>query len=561
MSEEDTNEGTHDETNAGGRERLTELPPSSDAESNAPTETGAAAVMAPPSETSASDKQTSSQQQTGHAGIREFLRTMWSGFIHQTPLDKTLTVSGLLGGIAVLISLVVWIIGTIIEPAWAEDKQNIAVVLKQLEPTLNDEQIVAFLNALEEARNSPSFEDAVKAAKNGKTKIAKGIWEQIYEDEKAAGEAARLKQAQAVRNIAATAVIENAAEGLRWYREAVELDPENMAGWVGLGDAAMLAGQVEDAVLAFNSVIRLAEDTEDVRDDMLGQLRLGASLIQQGELGDAREAIEKGVTIGEQLAADDPSSTLRQRDLSVSYTKLGRVLFRQGDFELAGEAFVKSLGIREKLAAAEPSNVRWQSDLSVSYETLGDVRLRRYEFELAREAYEKSLGIRKKLAAADPSNTEWQSKLSVSYDKLAEVMVRNLGDVRATRELFEKSLSIREKLAAADPSNTRWQRDLAFSYTTLGSVLFKQGEVAAAREALEKSLSIYKKLAAADPSNVQLQVRLAGAYYNIALTDAERSTELLETGLGILNELHVSGRLPPFQERWIARFEAKLAAD
>jgi tetratricopeptide (TPR) repeat protein len=561
MPEEDTNKGAHAKKNAGEQGPLAELSPPSDAKSNSSTEADAVSVLAPSSEISASAEQTSRLPQTEHARMTGFLRAMWDGFIRQTPLDKTLTVSGLLGGIAILIPLMVWIGDKVIEPAWAEDKQSITAILKQLDPTLNDEQLVAFLSALDEARNSPSFEDAVKAAKKGKTKVAKGIWEQIYEDGKVAGNAARLKQAQAVRNLAATAVIENAAEGLDWYREAVELDPKNMAGWVGFGDAAMLTGRVEDAVRAFKSFIVLAEETEDVRDDMLGQLRLGGSLIQQGELGDASEAIEKGVAIGEQLAAGDPGNTLWQRDLSVSYTELGSVFFRQGEYELAGEAFVKSLRIRKKLIEDDPSNTRWQSDLAVSYERLGDVRLRRYEYELARAAYEKNHGIRKKLAAADPSNIEWQRALSVSYNKLAELMMKNLGDVGETRELIEKSLRIRKKLAAADPSNIRWQRDLSYSYTALGSVLSYQREIEPAREAFEKSLSIYKKLAATDLNDVQLQFRLVSAYYNIALTDAERRTELLETGLGILNKLHTSGRLPPFQERWIAKFEAKLAGD
>ena len=42
------------------------------------------------------------------------------------------------------------------------------------------------------------------------------------------------EQADAARNLAASAVTNNIAEGLSWYRKAVALDPDNMAGWLGL---------------------------------------------------------------------------------------------------------------------------------------------------------------------------------------------------------------------------------------------------------------------------------------------------------------------------------------
>ena len=52
----------------------------------------------------------------------------------------------------------------------------------------------------------------------------------IYENRKKERRKMQLKQAEAARNLAASAVTNSVAEGLKWYREATDLIPENMAG-------------------------------------------------------------------------------------------------------------------------------------------------------------------------------------------------------------------------------------------------------------------------------------------------------------------------------------------
>ena len=54
-------------------------------------------------------------------------------------------------------------------------------------------------------------------------------------------------------------------DGLKWYRKATELDPQNMGGWIGRGDAAMSSGTLEEANDAFQHFISLAERGKDKR--------------------------------------------------------------------------------------------------------------------------------------------------------------------------------------------------------------------------------------------------------------------------------------------------------
>src|SRR6267154_1452089 len=77
-------------------------------------------------------------------------------------------------------------------------------------------------------------------------------------DRKKEQQKAQKEQAEAARNLAASAVTNNVAQGLKWYREATSLDPDNLAGWLGFGDAAMLAGMLREADQGFLKYLELA---------------------------------------------------------------------------------------------------------------------------------------------------------------------------------------------------------------------------------------------------------------------------------------------------------------
>src|SRR5262249_36393367 len=130
--------------------------------------------------------------------------------------------------------------------------------IKAKSPNLTPTQIEQFIGALREACGDPSFERAVEEAKKGNTRVAEGIWRQIYENREKEQNKARQEQADAARNLAASAVTNNVAEGLSWYRKATALDPDNMTGWLGLGNAALIGGTLQEADQAFHRYVELA---------------------------------------------------------------------------------------------------------------------------------------------------------------------------------------------------------------------------------------------------------------------------------------------------------------
>ncbi len=115
--------------------------------------------------------------------------------------------------------------------------------------------------------------------------------------------------------------------------------------------------------------------------------------------------------------------------------------------------------LAQRLTAGDPSHTVWQHDLSVSYNKLGDVAVARGQLEEAARAYGESQGIFKRLAAGDPSNTGWQRDLSVSYWRLADLAERQDKAEEARglwKRAFEVLSDIKNRGLHLSPKDQQW---------------------------------------------------------------------------------------------------------
>jgi tetratricopeptide (TPR) repeat protein len=388
---------------------------------------------------------------------------------------------------------------------------QITGAIRAKSPQVTSAQIEQFIDALRDARGDPSFKHAVEEAKKGNTRVAEGIWRQIYEDREKEQNKARQEQADAARNLAASTVTNNIAEGLSWYRKATILDPDNTAGWRGLGDAALAGGNLLESDQAFHRYLELAHRAGNERETAVGLMGVGDVLRAQGKLGDALKGYRESLAIAERLAASDRSNSGWQRDLSVSYARVGDVQVSQGKLDDALKSYRDGLAIFQRLAASDRSNTIWRHDLSVSYNKVGDVLRAQGKLDDALTGYRESLAIAERLAASDRSNSGWQRDLAVSYNKVGDVL-RTQAKFDEGLKSYQNNLVITERLAASDRSNTIWQRDLAVSYYNVGEVLAAQGKLDDALKSYRNDLVITERLAASDRSNTMWQRDLSVSY-------------------------------------------------
>lgn len=88
----------------------------------------------------------------------------------------------------------------------------------------------------------------------------------------------------------------------------------------------------------------------------------------------ALERFRKSLVITNELVTNNPSNSLWQRDLMISFCKIGEALEAQGNPSGALENFQKGLAIAEQLTARDSTNVIWQHDLSVVMKDIAKVQ-------------------------------------------------------------------------------------------------------------------------------------------------------------------------------------------
>ncbi len=398
------------------------------------------------------------------------------------------------------------------------------------------------------ARNDNRGERALAKLSAGETSEAERLFQEDL-DAGAAEERAqaqrlleqRKKRAASARNIAALARWKDVAKAATYYKQAVDLDPDNAQTWDDYARVAQEAGRTDDAKAAFEQAASKAngDDADSIRYWAINGR--GDVLVDQGNLPDALKSYRGSLGIAGRLAKADPNNAGWQRDLSVSYEKVGDVLVAQGNLTGALESYRGSLGIAGRLAKADPNNAGWQYDLGISNERIGGVLMAQGDLAAALRSYQAKQEIISRLAKADPNNAGWQRDLSVSYDKVGGVLVAQ-GNLTGALESYRGSLGIAGRLAKADPNNAGWQYDLGISNERIGGVLMAQGDLAAALRSYQAKQEIISRLAKADPNNAGWQRDLWVSYGKIA--DVLIAQGNLAGGLSNWNAAHeITARL------------------
>jgi tetratricopeptide (TPR) repeat protein len=425
---------------------------------------------------------------------------------------------------------VIGALGKLANPKPAHSEADLKIALRSMARELADSERerVALAKALEETNaalkraeaNPPAGETAqsIECARqrlaDGNKADAERIFQEIADTEERHGAEHNCKAAEAYRNLAALAYLDNTEKAARLYGKAIELDPEDGWSLYQLALLQMRMGNLAAAKSTAERLLALHNKIEDPRIVYLALLLLGEVARANGNIGNAKSYHQQALEKAQQRVDADAEDKTAQRDLSISHDRIGDVQRAQGDLAAALASYQASLAIRERLAASDPGNAEWQRDLFVSQNKIGDVQRTQGDLAAALASYQAGLAIRERLAASDLGNAEWQRDLSVSHDRIGNVQ-RAQGDLAAALASYEASLAIRERLAASDPGNAEWQRDLSVSHERIGDVQSAQGNLAAALSSYQAGLAIAERLAASDPGNAEWQRDLSVSHERI----------------------------------------------
>jgi tetratricopeptide (TPR) repeat protein len=434
------------------------------------------------------------------------LKTEWQAM---GPLSKFMTMLGLFG-------FIVGIPGWMTAEYWG-NKDPISILIppaiaEQLNPQQVEQLTGALLSLQQGSATSNASKDQVKlaleAASRGNLKLAEGLLEEVYKDSAKDARVAQSDQANAARHLAALSIVGDAQKALTLYRQSVALDPSSREGWLGLGDAAVVAGTMPEATDAYRKFIALTPIESEAQLYAAGLDRLGDTLVAQGDIAGALQSYSSGVDISRKMAAAEPDVAEWQRNITVSLKKLSDVHIARGAYDDALIVTREATELARKLIAQTPDNRSLQRDLSVFLGASGDIHLRQREPLKAIEAYQEAYKIAARLAELAPDDAKAANDVSVFHIKIGDVEVLNNEPSRALNE-YSLAFSIREKLARADPGNIAWQRDLVVNLIKIGDVKSATGAHGEASGAYEQSRLIADRLVAQDPTNTGFQRDLA----------------------------------------------------
>ena len=427
------------------------------------------------------------------------------------PLSKFMTILGLIG-------FIVGVPGWVTKEYWmGKDPVSIIIppaIAEQLKPD-QLAQLNAALQSLDDRAGETGtpetqVEQALQAAGLGNLKLAEGLLEEVYRKSAEDVAGAEADQALAARHLAALAIVGDSAKALALYKQSTELEPANRDGWLGLGDAALRAGTLDEAQSAYIRYLALVPEQTAPLEHAAGQDRLGDVLSAKGDPAAASAAYRAAISISDKLLQGDKTNANLQRNIAVSITKLGDVESVAGNYEQALQAFQDGITLLKGVTETTKGAIGTR-DLSILLNRAGDMEMRLGNSEGALQAYADSLNLVEQLSKASPQDILLRRDISVSHVKIGNLKAMGHAEAEALAS-FTQALAVREDLVRRDPANAEWQRDLAIALLRTGDMKVATGNAVSAIGDHEQALTIIGRLAAQDPSNLELQRDLSVAF-------------------------------------------------
>ena len=235
-----------------------------------------------------------------------------------------------------------------------------------------------------------------------------------------------------------------------------------------------------------------------------GYVRLGAALLQKGDLEEALEAFQQALRINEEQAASHPENADARRGLITRHQGVAAVLGDPDDLNLGrpDEAlthFRKALALAEDLAATDPNNAQDKRAVARAAMYVA-MMLRDSSPAEAAALYRKSLLLSEALYKASPENLEFRHTLALANRGLAYTMWR-LGKPQEALSGLRKALEDQLANFAKDPERTWSHRNIRRTYAVIGDLLLEQGDIDGARDHYRQAWEITEKLLTIHPND------------------------------------------------------------
>ncbi len=230
-----------------------------------------------------------------------------------------------------------------------------------------------------------------------------------------------------------------------------------------LGDVLMDMGNYDEAGIAYEQSLEIAQEIGDARQEAVVNIQLGTLTLKQGNLAEAAESYQEALKIFQVLK--EPASE------AAAWHQLGIAYEEAGQWEGAEQTYRESARIKESLGNLAGATRTW-NQLAIVNQDAGKLK--------AAEAW-----YRKAIEGAKAA--EDRMRASISLGNLADLL-QNQDRLTEARQLAEEALAIKQTL---DPAVAEiWK-----TYLILAEIADKQGNTTQAKEYRRLSRQEYAQFA------------------------------------------------------------------
>lgn len=255
-------------------------------------------------------------------------------------------------------------------------------------------------------------------------------------------------------------------KAIRLYRQALACLAEQDVGtrmhlWHDMGSVYALRGDYDDAVAAFEKMLRLSWVMNSRSKGGVAFNKMGRIYRQKGDLELAIQYLERGQALFEQ-AGD-------QRGIAGSLDDLAQVFRLQGRYDEALEKSSVSLEQRRRIGDSR--------SIAVSLTNIGNIERDRGLVNEAAACHEEALALRREVVDRDGMIMSLNALAIIEYVR---------GSMERGVELWQEALSISEEIGAIPHQ--------AMLLNNLGEAAIAMGETVKARQRLEEAVQLARLL-------------------------------------------------------------------
>lgn len=324
-------------------------------------------------------------------------------------------------------------INVTVNPPPSDVKETVEKLLEHYKSSVDEsvrnsvkETVEQLLKEERSRKGGGELEEAVSQLRHGKTDAAKKIFSETLNRKLAEGKAAQKEAAAAAMHLGTLAQLSDNEEAIKFYKQATNLDADNLEAWNRLANVLQRKGDRKQAEKTLDRVMKFARKNKDTDRQAMTLHNLGIIHLNEKKLDLAEQDFKEALALNQ--------SRGRQTGTARNYNSLAIVLREKHQLGEAKDMVEKSIEIYKRIEILTEDEYFGLSD---SYSTLAIIFLQLGEITQSEQCFCRSLRMN-----VSKSN---RGRLATDYLNLG-ILYETIGSPLQAAAFYRTSLRLAEEV-------------------------------------------------------------------------------------------------------------------